>query len=103
MGVLTWVLGNSRAVPQNYLSLELNEARINWFNAASNYNSVVIDAANDAGGQGFVTELAGPTSTLAGQIWTAQDDSNWRTLNDDYHQADADFFPAAYQQYGQWD
>ena len=29
--------------------LELNEARINWFNASSNYNSVVTEAANDAG------------------------------------------------------
>src|SRR5688500_10330955 len=29
MGVLTWVLGDHQAVPQNYYALELNEARIN--------------------------------------------------------------------------
>ena len=80
MGVLTWVLGSARAVPANYLSLELNEARINWFNAASNYNSVVTAAANDAGGQGFVTELAGSTRTLADRIWTPADANNWYRL-----------------------
>ncbi|MEP7052015.1 MAG: DUF2330 domain-containing protein [Pseudomonadota bacterium] len=77
MGVLTYVLGKSRATPQNYLSLELNEARINWFNANSNYNSVVIDAANDAGGQGFVTEFSGASSTLKSQIWTNSDAYYW--------------------------
>jgi hypothetical protein len=29
MGVLTWVLADQQAVPQNYYALELNEARIN--------------------------------------------------------------------------
>jgi len=77
MGVLTYVLGKSRAIPQNYLSLELNEARINWFNASSNYNSVVIDAANDAGGQGFVTEFSGASSALESQIWTNSDAERW--------------------------
>jgi len=103
MGVLTWVLGKSRAVPQNYLSLELNEARINWFNAASNYNSVVIDAANDAGGQGFVTEFAGASSTLKSVIWTAFDDQNWSNFKNSLSQSFSDFFNRAYSQYGQWD
>jgi hypothetical protein len=103
MGVLTWVLGNSRAVPQNYLSLELNEARINWFNAASNYNSVVTDAANDAGGQGFVTEFAGSTSTLKQLIWTAFDDANWNSFKGSVYQSFSDFFTRAYQTYGQYD
>jgi len=43
-------------VPENYNALELNEARINWFSASANYNQVVTEAADDAGGQGFVTE-----------------------------------------------
>ena len=103
MGVLTWVLGKSRAVPANYLSLQLNEARINWFNAASNYNAVVTEAANDAGGQGFVTELAGPTNSLAGQIWTAADVQNWNSLSNTTTQPNTGFFNLAYQQYGQWD
>jgi hypothetical protein len=103
MGVLTWVLGKSRSVPQNYLSLELNEARINWFNAAANYNSVVTDAANDAQGQGFVTEFAGPSSKLKAQVWTAFDDSSWTSFKSTVFQSFSDFFSRAYGQYGQWD
>jgi len=103
MGVLTWVLGKSRSVPQNYLSLELNEARINWFNANSNYNSVVTAAADDAGGQGFVTEFAGATSALESQIWTAFDDQNWIQLESATPSSSSDFFLQALAQYGQWD
>src|SRR6478735_1428592 len=103
MGVLAWVLGKSRSVPQNYLSLELNEARINWFNAASNYNSVVIDAANDAGGQGFVTEFAGPSSTLKDTIWTLNDELSWTNFKGSLYQSFSEFFNRAYGQYGQWD
>ncbi len=103
MGVLTWVLGKSRAVPQNYLSLELNEARINWFNANSNYNSVVTEAADDAGGQGFVTEFSGASSTLAGRVWTSQDDSQWKSLKTTVYQAFGDLFMSAYFTYGAWD
>lgn len=62
MGVMVWVLGESRAVPVNYKSLELNEALINWFTGGSNYNRVVMAAANEAGGQGFVSERAGPST-----------------------------------------
>jgi hypothetical protein len=61
MGVLVWVLGPSRAVPTNYLSLELNEAVLDWTLGAPNYNDVVTLAANEAGGQGFVTEHAVPS------------------------------------------
>ena len=61
MGVMVWVLGESRAVPVNYKALELNQALINWLNGARNYNQVVIAAANEAGGQGFVRERAGPS------------------------------------------
>ena len=103
MGVLTWVLGNSRAVPVNYASLELNEARINWFNAASNYNAVVIDAANDAAGQGFVTEFSGRTGALAGRIWTAADEANWSGLNQSSSLTGGMFLQRAFQLYGQWD
>jgi hypothetical protein len=100
---LTWVLGESQAVPQNYLSLQLNEARINWFNASSNYNAVAIEAANDAGGQGFVTELAGPSSTLKGVVWTAQDVAIWSAFKSTLFQSFADFFNQAYARYGQFD
>jgi hypothetical protein len=74
MGVLVWVLGPSRAVPVNYLSLELNEALIDWLNPTPTYDAVVTAAANEAGGQGFVTELAGPTA-MAPNGWSSYHDA----------------------------
>lgn len=78
MGVMTWLLGEGRGVPTTYLSLELNEARLNWFNPSSNYNALVIEAANEAGGQGFVTEYSDAANTLAGRVWTAGEEANWQ-------------------------
>jgi hypothetical protein len=64
MGVMVWVLGKDRAVPSSYKALELNEALINWFNPNANYNDVVSRAADEAMGQGFVTEYAAPVANL---------------------------------------
>jgi MYXO-CTERM domain-containing protein len=80
MGVLAWVLADAQAVPKNYNALELNDARINWFNPNANYNQVVIAAADEAGGQGFVTEYAQPGASLAGQLWTNFDESAWQNV-----------------------
>lgn len=80
MGVMTWVLSDAQAVPKNYNALELNEARINWFNANSNYNAVVTEAADEAGGQGFVTEYAQPASNLVGTTWSEGDEANWNNV-----------------------
>jgi hypothetical protein len=103
MGVLAWVLGPKRAVPKNYLSLELNEARINWFNAAPTYNSVVVQAADDAGGQGFVTEFAGATSKLANVVWTQSDQQSWSIVQSQVYGSFADMFNQVYGQYVGWD
>jgi hypothetical protein len=65
MGVLVWVLGDDRAIPENYLHLELNEAKINWFNPGPTYGQVVTAAADEAGSYGFVTEQSGPASDFA--------------------------------------
>jgi hypothetical protein len=80
MGVLAWVLGDAQAVPKNYNALELNEARINWFSASANYNQVVSQAADDAGGQGFVTEMSGPTSALKQAIWADYQENAWSRI-----------------------
>jgi hypothetical protein len=61
MGVLVWVLARGRTVPTNYRTLELNEALLDWFQPNMTYNAVISAAADEAGGQGFVTELAGST------------------------------------------
>jgi Uncharacterized protein conserved in bacteria (DUF2330) len=103
MGVLTWMLGPARAVPKNYLSLELNEARINWFNAAPTYNSVVIQAADDAGGQGFVTEFAGATSKLANVVWSQSDQQTWSAVQGQVYGSFAQMFDQVYGMYSGWD
>lgn len=68
MPIMVWTLGKSRAVPTNYLGLELNELLIDWTNAGPTYNDVVIAAANEAGGHGFVTEFAGDAEAFASTI-----------------------------------
>lgn len=103
MGVMTWLLGSARGVPQNYLSLELNDARINWFSANSNYNTVVTAAADQAGGQGFVTEFAAPSTKVAKTIWTDADDSYWTTFKQRADTAYRDIFNTAYTSWGSWD
>ncbi len=73
MGVMSFFSTNSRSVPTNYRSLELNEARINWLDGGQNYLDVVNQAADEAGGQGFVTEYAKPNSELEGFISSPND------------------------------
>ena len=64
MGVMVWVLGETRAIPANYLHLRLNDAAIDWLQPNRNYGDVVTAAADESGGQGFVTEMAGPRADL---------------------------------------
>ena len=80
MGILVWVLGDHQAVPQNYRSLVINEALIDWFSPLSNYNQVVTTAANEAGGQGFVTELADSTVPFRQTVWGENEATGWATL-----------------------
>ena len=72
MPITTYVLGDSRAVPQNYLHVRINYAAIDWFNWwTPNYNDVVTRAADQAGGHAFATDYAGPTEDLLGQFYPA--------------------------------
>ena len=81
MGVMVWVLGESRAVPVNYKALELNQALINWLNGGQNYNQVVVAAANQAGGQGFVSERAGPSADYDNVIVLDFERDDWEALH----------------------
>ncbi|MGB3050619.1 MAG: DUF2330 domain-containing protein [Polyangiales bacterium] len=80
MGVMVWVLGESRAVPVNYRSLELNEALVDWLTGGSNYNQVVVAAGNEAGGQGFVTERAGPSDAYENVVVADFERDQWEQL-----------------------
>jgi MYXO-CTERM domain-containing protein len=103
MGVMTWLLGNSRAVPENYNSLELNEARINWFNAASNYESVVNEAADDGGGQGFVTEFSGSTATFNGVVWQPFEQYRWDDFSTRVYGSFQELFDQSYSSWSPYD
>ena len=103
MGVMTWMLSSDRAVPFNYNALELNEARINWFNASSNYNDVVTAAANESGGQGFVTEFAGATTSLANVVWQEFEEENWQSIRGQVYSSFGGLFNDTYSQYGSYD
>jgi MYXO-CTERM domain-containing protein len=66
-----WVLGDNRIVPDNFYELEINQARIDWFKGGANYEQLLKEAADQAGGQAFITEYAGPTSMLSGLLYRA--------------------------------
>lgn len=74
MGVLVWLLGDARAVPENYLHVTPNYTRLNWFvgsqNAYSSYQTLITDAMNEAGGQGFATDYAGRFDNLTESFTT---------------------------------
>jgi hypothetical protein len=103
MGVMVWVVGASRAVPENYKALELNEALINWFNPMDTYDAVVSAAADEAGGQGFVTELADDSSTLTGVILADWEEQEWDRISSQQYARPLDFVLEAAMMYGEWD
>ncbi len=64
-----FVLGASRAVPDNYLHVQVNEAAIDWYAGGTNYREVVARAVDEAGGQAFATDFSGSTDIMANQLW----------------------------------
>jgi len=67
MGVVTWIVGDARAVPENYLHVIPNYTKLNWytgsFNAYVSYQTLITDAMDEAGGQGFATDFAARINT----------------------------------------
>ncbi len=64
VGVIVHVLGETRAIPLNYLHVVVNEAAIDWQNSGDNYADVVSAAADEAGGRAFATDYAGPLTDI---------------------------------------
>lgn len=65
MALYVWILGEHRAIPENYRHAVINEARIDWLNNGQNYSQVVTAAMNEAGGQAFVTDYAGKSNAVS--------------------------------------
>lgn len=103
MGVMVWLVTAGRAVPSNYKTLVLNEARIDWFNPMGTYNDVVTMAADEAEGQGFVTEFSGPAETFADAIFPAWQRDEWNSFQSSTAASGIDLLLDAAQRYGSWD
>jgi hypothetical protein len=125
LGLRVWVIGPAQAVPINVPSLVLNEARIDWTSGVihraltlpangaglpgpqvrepANYGSVVAAAAADAGGQGFVSELAAPASQFRQMVWSHQDADQIAELSKRRYRDGVEAIAAAREAFGEWD
>lgn len=67
MPIRVFALAHARSVPVGYRHVEINEARIDWANTATNYMEVVRNAidAPGADGRAFVTEYAGADGVVS--------------------------------------
>lgn len=70
MGIVVELLGSGRGLPVNYRHVRINEATLDWFNypIGGNYFDVVAAASDEAGGQAFTTDFAGPHALQAGDF-----------------------------------
>ncbi len=93
MGIIVWLLGESRAAPDNYLAVEPNLTRLNWysgsFNAYASYQNLVTAAMDEAGGRGFATDYAGRDLDVVSQL---PDPALFRGELDRLRQADSESF-----------
>jgi hypothetical protein len=125
MHVQVWIAGPSHAIASNYSALVLNDALIDWlsverYNAGTlpaggvgpagprlprptNYDALVTAAADEAGGRGFVTELALPASQFRDQLWSVLDAEQRAAMVPDVTADGLDLILAASVHYGSWD
>jgi hypothetical protein len=103
MGVRVFLLAAHRGIPKNYKGLELNEALIDWFNPNNNYNDVVSRAADEAEGQGFVTEFAGSATTYADVVMPSFEVDSWNAFRDAQFANPTERIQNAILTYGGWD
>ena len=75
MPVQVYVLGNARAVPLNYLEVELDDDQVDWVGCINNpscydndYRKRFQAATNDISNHTFITEYAGSTNILNNTI-----------------------------------
>ena len=72
MPVLVWVLSDKRVAPRGFYEIQIDEARIDWWGGGSNYfgpTGLVGQAANEAGGNAFIAEYAGPSAIARASVY----------------------------------
>jgi hypothetical protein len=68
MGILVWVLGETRAVPRNYHHMVLNDMAV-WLANGTSYEAIVARATReDPQRHAFLTDYAGPSAPLHGAL-----------------------------------
>jgi hypothetical protein len=69
MRINVWVLADARAVPLTYTEISIDMAKVDWLNSAQNYDQIVSQAADEAGGNAFLVEYA-QSSTATSSLFT---------------------------------
>jgi hypothetical protein len=87
MSIVTFVLADSRYEGKNWANLDIPDDRIrynpfNYYPISTNWSRLVAQAVDQAGGQGWVTEFAGPSASYAEQIRAQVQNGNFRTEDD---------------------
>ncbi|WP_433935373.1 DUF2330 domain-containing protein [Sorangium cellulosum] len=72
MGITVMILGDRRYGPANWPDVEIDDNQIVWrpydWPMQTNWTALVARGVDEAGGRGFVTEMSGPTATIAEQV-----------------------------------
>ncbi|WP_437310954.1 DUF2330 domain-containing protein [Sorangium sp. So ce388] len=72
MGITVMLLGDRRYGPANWPDVEIDDDQIVWrpdeWPVQTNWTALVARGVDEAGGRGFVTEMSGPTASIAEQV-----------------------------------
>ena len=89
MSIVTFVLGNERYEGKNWDNLTIADDRIKFnpyryagSGVLTNWASLVAQAVDEAGGQGWVTEFAGPSASYAELVRQQVQNGNFATEDD---------------------
>jgi hypothetical protein len=89
MSIVTFVLADMRFEGKNWPNLEIPDERIRYnpfaylaSSVSTNWASLVASSVDEAGGQGWVTEFAGPSASYAEQVRAQVQNGNFQTEDD---------------------
>jgi hypothetical protein len=87
MSIVTFILAGQRYEGKNWPQLEISDEQIHYnpyvaFPRATNWSALVAGAADAAGGQGWVTEYAGPSASYADLLRPALQTGIFPSLED---------------------